>query len=62
MFDKLHAVGPQQHPLYTCLTQGVEPTGEVKWNFEKILVSKEGKIIARFGSSVPPESERVVAD
>lgn len=61
MFDKLHALGPDQHPLYARLIQAVEPVGPVKWNFEKFLVNKEGQVVARFGSSVPPESEQVVS-
>ncbi len=60
LFDKLHAVGPQQHPLYARLTGAVNPTGEVAWNFEKFLVNKKGEVVARFKSSVPPESEPVL--
>jgi glutathione peroxidase len=60
MFDKVHAKGPQQHPLYARLTSVANPPGDVAWNFEKFLISKDGEVVARFKSSVPPESEPVV--
>lgn len=56
MFDKVHAKGDEQHPLYARLTQGSEPKGDVKWNFEKFLIGKNGDIVARFPSSVAPDS------
>lgn len=56
LFDKVHAKGPEQHPLYAQLTQAVEPKGEVSWNFEKFLISKQGEVVARFPSSTAPDS------
>ncbi len=44
LFDTVHAVGSQQHPLYARLTNAVEPTGGVSWNFEKFLVGKNGEL------------------
>lgn len=61
MFDKVHAKGSQQHPLYARLTNAVEPTVEVAWNFEKFLVNKHGEVIARFKSSVQPNSPELIA-
>jgi len=61
LFDKVHAKAVDQHPLYARLTDAVEPTGNVAWNFEKFLVSKEGEVVARFKSSVKPESPEVIA-
>ena len=60
MFDKIHAKGPEQAPLYARLTQNSTPSGEVKWNFEKFLVNRDGDIVARFPSSVAPESPELV--
>ena len=59
MFSKVDVKGPHQCPLYQFLTD--ESTdkpfaGEVKWNFEKFLISREGRIVARFRSAVTPES------
>ncbi|MFM2313729.1 MAG: hypothetical protein RLZZ04_3005 [Cyanobacteriota bacterium] len=60
MMDKVHAKGAEQHPLYRALTQGIEAKGDVSWNFEKFLISKQGKIVARFGSGVTPTSPELV--
>jgi glutathione peroxidase len=61
LFEKVHAKGSQEHPLYTRLTNAVEPTGPVAWNFEKFLVNKQGEVIARFKSSVKPYSPELIA-
>ena len=60
MFDKVHAKGTDQHPLYKTLTNSVEPKGDVAWNFEKFLVNKQGEVVARFGSGVTPSSSELV--
>ncbi|MEM9136950.1 MAG: glutathione peroxidase [Cyanobacteria bacterium P01_F01_bin.42] len=56
LFDKVHAKGAEQHPLYETLTTSVEPQGEVAWNFEKFLIGKQGEIVARFKSGVTPDA------
>lgn len=61
LFDKVHAKGADQHPLYAQLTQATEPTGDVSWNFEKFLVSKTGEVVARFRSSVSPDAPELVS-
>lgn len=60
LFDKVHAKGAEQHPLYAQLTQ-TEPAGDVAWNFEKFLVDKQGNVIARYGSRVEPDSAELTA-
>ena len=60
LFDKLHAKGSQQHPLYKTLTKGVNPPGDVSWNFEKFLVDRQGEIVARYKSSVTPDSSQLI--
>ena len=61
MFDKLHVKGAEQHPLYTALTGKSSPVpGDVKWNFGKFLIGKDGKIIKRFDPKVKPESPEVI--
>ena len=61
LFDKVHVKGAQQHPLYTRLTSAVNPPGDVAWNFEKFLVNKHGEVVARFKSSVTPDSPELIA-
>ncbi|HEY9615573.1 MAG TPA: glutathione peroxidase [Microcoleaceae cyanobacterium] len=61
LFDKVHAKGADQHPLYARLTQAIEPTGDVAWNFEKFLVNKQGEVVARFKSAVAPDAPELIA-
>jgi glutathione peroxidase len=61
--EKVEVNGPGRHPLYEELTQTPDADGEagdIQWNFEKFLVSREGKAIARFRPRTIPESETVV--
>lgn len=62
LMAKLHVKGKEQHPLYTKLTGegGVFP-GNVKWNFGKFLINKNGEAIARFEPRQKPDSKEVVA-
>lgn len=62
LFDKIKVLGEDKSPLYHLLitSEGVEQ-GDVKWNFEKFLISKEGKIEGRFRSKVKPESEEITS-
>lgn len=53
MFSKINVNGEEQHPLYSYLK--AETVNEpIKWNFEKFLVDKNGKVIDRFKSGVEP--------
>ena len=62
LMEKLHVKGAEQHPLYAVLTgeKGAFP-GDVKWNFGKFLIGKDGKPIARFEPKTQPDSAEVVA-
>lgn len=60
LMDKVHAKGAEQHPLYKTLTNSVEPQGDVAWNFEKFLISKQGEVVARFASAVTPTSTELI--
>jgi glutathione peroxidase len=44
LFDKIVVKGPEKHPLYEALSGPDSPfPGDVKWNFGKFLVGKDGK-------------------
>jgi len=60
LFSKIAVKGPSKHPLYAFLTQAA-PAGEVKWNFAKFLVGKDGNVIARYDSSVTPQDPVLLA-
>lgn len=44
-------------------TYGITPSqeGDVLWNFEKFLVSRDGKVVGRFEPDVTPEDPRLIA-
>ncbi|WP_139492713.1 glutathione peroxidase [Brevibacillus dissolubilis] len=59
LFDKVEIKGDGKHPLYQFLTTHAEPAGDVAWNFEKFLISKDGSIAGRFNSRVEPTSQEL---
>ena len=64
MFAKVSVKGADKTPLYQCLTdKKANPStgGEIRWNFTKFLADRDGKVIARFGSAVTPESRELVS-
>jgi glutathione peroxidase len=63
MFSKVVVKGDGQCPLYKFLTsKETDPkfAGDIKWNFEKFLVNRDGDVVNRFDSGVKPESDEVV--
>jgi glutathione peroxidase len=59
MMAKVSVKGAGITPLYQYLTS--QTNGPIKWNFTKILVGKDGKVIARFEPNVDPESAELTA-
>ena len=57
LFQKVHAKGKTTEP-FTTLNQ-VSPSGDVEWNFEKFLINTEGDAVARFKSSIEPDSPEI---
>ena len=62
MFSKVSVKGEDQHPLFEYLTSAENPdfTGEIKWNFEKFLIGKNGTLKHRFRSAAKPQSDEIV--
>lgn len=63
LFEKLKVKGRSQHPLYAELTTAADADGKagnVKWNFEKFLVGRDGQVIGRFRSKVTPQDPQLV--
>jgi glutathione peroxidase len=61
--EKTDVNGPRQSPLYqelTAVPDAAGEAGEVQWNFEKFLLSPAGEVVARFRSTVDPESDEVI--
>jgi glutathione peroxidase len=64
LYEKIEVNGDGRHPIYEELTQVADAQGEagdVKWNFEKFLVSPAGEIVARFRPQVEPEAPEIVS-
>ena len=64
MTDKVEVNGPGAHPLYRELTATPDAqgdAGDVKWNFEKFLLSADGQVVARFRPQMEPDAAEVVA-
>jgi glutathione peroxidase len=59
LFSKVAVKGDKAHPLYAYLQGLKENGGEVKWNFNKFLVSPEGKVTAHLSSGVDPMSDEM---
>jgi glutathione peroxidase len=62
MFAKISVKGADIHPLYKFLTSketNPEFGGDISWNFNKFLVDRNGKVIARFETREKPEGEKV---
>ena len=62
LFDKIDVNGKDKSPLYSILTDN-EVTGkaDIKWNFEKFLIDKNGNVVARYTSKVEPKSEELIS-
>jgi glutathione peroxidase len=63
LLEKIEVNGDDKHPLYaelekTADAEGVD--GDIRWNFEKFLVGRDGEVIARFAPQVEPEDPAVV--
>ena len=63
MYAKISVKGDDQAPLYGYLTKetGAGISGDIKWNFTKFLVGKDGRVIQRFEPAVTPDSKEVTA-
>ncbi|WP_295486557.1 glutathione peroxidase [uncultured Pseudomonas sp.] len=58
---KLEVNGPERHPLYRLLAgEGAEFPGDITWNFEKFLVGKDGRVLARFAPRIAPDEPSVL--
>lgn len=59
VFSKIEVKGPGAHPLYKYLTssaRGILGTKDIKWNFTKFLVDREGRVVKRYAPATKPEN------
>jgi glutathione peroxidase len=63
LFSKVSIVGKNGAPLYQFLTSkdtNPKHAGDVKWNFEKFIIGRDGAIVARFAADAEPDAEDLV--
>lgn len=61
LFEKIDVNGDNAAPIYKQL-KAADPAkgGDIKWNFEKFVVGRDGKVVARFATGVKPDAPEVV--
>ena len=60
---KLEVNGAGRHPLYAWLTSPDNGYGgDIEWNFEKFLISRDGRVLGRYPSGTTPEDKGLLAD
>jgi glutathione peroxidase len=61
MYSKISVKGADQAPLYSYLTKdtGAGISGDIKWNFTKFLVDRNGNVVERFEPAVTPDSNEL---
>jgi glutathione peroxidase len=57
LFVKGHVKGPEKQPLFAHLVAESADKSEIKWNFEKFLLGRDGKLVLRFSSKVKPDEK-----
>jgi glutathione peroxidase len=62
--EKIDVNGEQRHPLYAELShtadaEGVD--GDIRWNFEKYLIDRQGNVVARFHPKTAPDAPEVIS-
>ena len=63
MSEKIEVNGAGRHELYKTLTSVADAeghSGDIRWNFEKFLISRDGRVVHRFNPTVAPDAPEVV--
>ncbi|MFD5948186.1 glutathione peroxidase [Streptomyces collinus] len=63
MTEKVEVNGEGRHPLYERLTGFADAeghSGDIRWNFEKFLIGRDGQVVARFSPQTEPDAAEVV--
>ncbi len=64
MMEKVDVNGAGRHPIYQALTDVPDAAGhkgDIRWNFEKFVVSADGSTITRFDPRTTPDDPSVIA-
>ena len=64
LMEKIDVNGANQHPIFSELEKTADAEGhdgDIRWNFEKFLVDRDGNVVARFAPQVEPEAPEVIS-
>ncbi|WP_251062907.1 MULTISPECIES: glutathione peroxidase [unclassified Streptomyces] len=64
MTEKVEVNGEGRHALYERLVGFADAeghSGDIRWNFEKFLIGRDGSVVARFSPQTEPEADEIVA-
>ena len=61
MFSKINVNGNEQAPLYKFLKDQADTNEDIKWNFEKFIVDKDGEVVGRFSPRTKPDAKEIVS-
>jgi glutathione peroxidase len=62
--EKIEVNGEGRHRLYSQLAPVADSegaSGDIRWNFEKFLVGRDGAVLARFSPMVAPDAPEVIS-
>lgn len=65
LLEKQTVVGPNAHPLFRWAAAATGPAGVPRWNFHKLLIGRDGRLVAWFSTRTPPldaKIEKAIAD
>jgi glutathione peroxidase len=57
---KYQVRGPNAHPFYKWVASVLGPSASPRWNFTKILIARDGRPVASYGSTTTPSSRELV--
>ena len=59
--EKMNVIGSEAHPFYIWAKENYGKKAIPKWNFHKIIIGKDGKVIDTFASITKPSSKRFIS-
>jgi glutathione peroxidase len=62
--EKIDVNGEHQHPLYAELSRTADAEGvdgDIRWNFEKFVIDRQGNVVARFHPKTAPDAPEVIS-
>ena len=60
MTEKISVLGTNAHPFYKWAKENFGKGAIPKWNFHKIIIGKNGKVIDTFASITKPSSSKFI--